>query len=146
MPAHIRNWVDSHMNCEDIAMNFLVANYTGKAPIKVCVPSPFVTNLPFLFICLLSLFFCYLLLLISLLFRLAPFPFSFFLKYSIVCLSFKFLFHLFCSISSVPSFRWLHHFIPALFQFFASLRVLFFFFFPSFLPSLLPSLINKFIN
>jgi hypothetical protein len=23
------------MNCEDIAMNFLVANYTGKAPIKV---------------------------------------------------------------------------------------------------------------
>jgi hypothetical protein len=23
------------MNCEDIAMNFMVANYTGKAPIKV---------------------------------------------------------------------------------------------------------------
>ncbi|XP_028414208.1 exostosin-2-like isoform X2 [Dendronephthya gigantea] len=35
MPATIRRWVDKHMNCEDIAMNFLVANYTGKAPIKV---------------------------------------------------------------------------------------------------------------
>lgn len=23
------------MNCEDIAMNFVIANYTGKAPIKV---------------------------------------------------------------------------------------------------------------
>jgi len=23
------------MNCEDIAMNFMVTNYTGKAPIKV---------------------------------------------------------------------------------------------------------------
>jgi glucuronyl/N-acetylglucosaminyl transferase EXT2 len=31
----IRTWVDNHMNCEDIAMNFLIANYTGKAPIKV---------------------------------------------------------------------------------------------------------------
>jgi glucuronyl/N-acetylglucosaminyl transferase EXT2 len=27
--------VDEHMNCEDIAMNFLVANVTNKAPIKV---------------------------------------------------------------------------------------------------------------
>ncbi|RWS27310.1 exostosin-2-like protein, partial [Leptotrombidium deliense] len=35
MPATIRNWVDEQMNCEDIAMNFLVANTTGKAPIKV---------------------------------------------------------------------------------------------------------------
>lgn len=35
MPAKIRSWVDDHMNCEDIAMNFLIANYTGKAPIKV---------------------------------------------------------------------------------------------------------------
>uniref|UniRef100_A0A8D8PUC0 Exostosin-2 n=1 Tax=Cacopsylla melanoneura TaxID=428564 RepID=A0A8D8PUC0_9HEMI len=35
MPARIRNYVDSHMNCEDIAMNFLVANVTAKAPIKV---------------------------------------------------------------------------------------------------------------
>ncbi|XP_031562334.1 exostosin-2-like [Actinia tenebrosa] len=35
MPYHIRSWVDNHMNCEDIAMNFMVANYTGKAPIKV---------------------------------------------------------------------------------------------------------------
>ncbi|XP_069821248.1 exostosin-2 [Dendropsophus ebraccatus] len=35
MPGDIKNWVDTHMNCEDIAMNFLVANVTGKAPIKV---------------------------------------------------------------------------------------------------------------
>ena len=36
MSSDVRNWVDTHMNCEDIAMNFLIANYTGKAPIKVC--------------------------------------------------------------------------------------------------------------
>lgn len=36
MPGDIKEWVDSHMNCEDIAMNFLVANVTNKAPIKVC--------------------------------------------------------------------------------------------------------------
>ncbi|XP_054271182.1 exostosin-2 [Macrosteles quadrilineatus] len=35
MPGDIKEWVDSHMNCEDIAMNFLVANITNKAPIKV---------------------------------------------------------------------------------------------------------------
>nr|CAG4649959.1 EOG090X01LY [Sida crystallina] len=35
MPGDIKTWVDDHMNCEDIAMNFLVANMTGKAPIKV---------------------------------------------------------------------------------------------------------------
>lgn len=35
MPAAIRRWVDERMNCEDIAMNFLVSNVTGKAPIKV---------------------------------------------------------------------------------------------------------------
>lgn len=35
MPGDIKSWVDAHMNCEDIAMNFLVANITGKAPIKV---------------------------------------------------------------------------------------------------------------
>lgn len=35
MPAEIRNWVDENMNCEDIAMNFIVANVTGKAPVKV---------------------------------------------------------------------------------------------------------------
>ncbi|EDO39195.1 predicted protein, partial [Nematostella vectensis] len=27
MPYHVRSWVDSHMNCEDIAMNFMIANY-----------------------------------------------------------------------------------------------------------------------
>lgn len=35
MPAEIREFVDEHMNCEDIAMNFLVANITNKPPIKV---------------------------------------------------------------------------------------------------------------
>ncbi len=30
----IRRWVDANVNCEDIAMNFLVSNWTGKAPIK----------------------------------------------------------------------------------------------------------------
>lgn len=35
MPKSIKTWVDDHMNCEDIAMNFLVTNMTGKAPIKV---------------------------------------------------------------------------------------------------------------
>lgn len=35
MPGDIKQWVDTHMNCEDIAMNFLVANVTRKAPIKV---------------------------------------------------------------------------------------------------------------
>lgn len=35
MPGDIKEWVDEHMNCEDIAMNFLISNITGKAPIKV---------------------------------------------------------------------------------------------------------------
>ncbi|GBP29405.1 Exostosin-2 [Eumeta japonica] len=35
MPAEIRDYVDENFNCEDIAMNFLVANITNKAPIKV---------------------------------------------------------------------------------------------------------------
>ncbi|XP_054738063.1 exostosin-2 [Anastrepha obliqua] len=35
MPGDIKDWVDQHMNCEDIAMNFLVANITNKPPIKV---------------------------------------------------------------------------------------------------------------
>ena len=35
MPGNIRKWVDDNMNCEDIAMNFLISNVTGKGPIKV---------------------------------------------------------------------------------------------------------------
>lgn len=35
LPESIRDWVDSQMNCEDIAMNFLVANITNQSPIKV---------------------------------------------------------------------------------------------------------------
>ena len=35
MPAYIRDLVDEFMNCEDIAMNFLVSHLTKKPPIKV---------------------------------------------------------------------------------------------------------------
>ncbi|XP_022093971.1 exostosin-2-like [Acanthaster planci] len=35
MSAHIKSWVDDHMNCEDLAMNFLISNATGKPPMKV---------------------------------------------------------------------------------------------------------------
>lgn len=35
MPAAIRDWVDAHMNCEDIAMNFLISAYTHEAAVKV---------------------------------------------------------------------------------------------------------------
>lgn len=35
MPAAIREKVDELMNCEDIAMNFLVSHVTGKPPVKV---------------------------------------------------------------------------------------------------------------
>lgn len=35
MPSAIRKIVDEEMNCEDIAMNFLVSHITRKAPIKV---------------------------------------------------------------------------------------------------------------
>lgn len=38
MPGDIKNWVDAHMNCEDIAMNFLVSHITRKPPIKVNGP------------------------------------------------------------------------------------------------------------
>lgn len=35
MDRSIFEIVDKNMNCEDIAMNFLVSNVTGKAPVKV---------------------------------------------------------------------------------------------------------------
>jgi len=35
MPEAIRNKVDELMNCEDIAMNFLVSHVTQKPPVKV---------------------------------------------------------------------------------------------------------------
>lgn len=37
LPSNIKDWVDDNMNCEDIAMNFLVANTTNKPPIKVSI-------------------------------------------------------------------------------------------------------------
>ncbi|KAF6018746.1 Ext2 [Bugula neritina] len=41
LPDGIKDWIDGHMNCEDIAMNFLIANSTGKAPIKVLARKKF---------------------------------------------------------------------------------------------------------
>lgn len=35
MPQAIRDTVDQYMNCEDIAMNFLVSHITRKPPLKV---------------------------------------------------------------------------------------------------------------
>lgn len=35
MPRDIFDWVDSKRNCEDIAMNFLIAHHTKKSPLKV---------------------------------------------------------------------------------------------------------------
>ncbi|KAK9880394.1 hypothetical protein WA026_010273 [Henosepilachna vigintioctopunctata] len=35
LTPEIKDWVDENMNCEDIAMNFLVANITNQPPIKV---------------------------------------------------------------------------------------------------------------
>ncbi|KAK3743336.1 hypothetical protein QZH41_013911, partial [Actinostola sp. cb2023] len=35
MPETIRNKVDEYMNCEDIAMNYLVSHITRKPPLKV---------------------------------------------------------------------------------------------------------------
>lgn len=35
MPVEIRDMVDEYMNCEDLAMNFLVSHLTGKPPVKV---------------------------------------------------------------------------------------------------------------
>ncbi|VVC95408.1 unnamed protein product [Leptidea sinapis] len=37
LPAAIRDYVDEYMNCEDIAMNFLVAHITRKPPVKVYI-------------------------------------------------------------------------------------------------------------
>ena len=42
----IKAWLDQRMNCEDIAMNFLVANATGKAPIKVTPRKKFKCSTP----------------------------------------------------------------------------------------------------
>ena len=38
MPQAIRDMVDEYINCEDIAMNFLVSHITRKPPIKVSGP------------------------------------------------------------------------------------------------------------
>ena len=35
MPSEIRTMVDDYMNCEDLAMNFLISHMTRKPPVKV---------------------------------------------------------------------------------------------------------------
>lgn len=40
MPQAIRDMVDEYINCEDIAMNFLVSHITRKPPIKVSDAPP----------------------------------------------------------------------------------------------------------
>ncbi|KAJ2946379.1 hypothetical protein O0L34_g12418 [Tuta absoluta] len=35
LPSAVRDYVDEYVNCEDIAMNFLVAHVTRKPPVKV---------------------------------------------------------------------------------------------------------------
>jgi len=35
MPQPVRDYVDRHMNCEDVAMQFLVANVSGRPPLFV---------------------------------------------------------------------------------------------------------------
>jgi len=35
LPAGVREYVDSHMNCEDVAMQLLVANVSGLPPVYV---------------------------------------------------------------------------------------------------------------
>lgn len=35
MPQRVKYWIDHIMNCEDIAMNFLIANATGQPALKV---------------------------------------------------------------------------------------------------------------
>ncbi|XP_065670451.1 exostosin-2 isoform X3 [Hydra vulgaris] len=35
LPLKAKEYIDQNMNCEDIAMNFLIASLTGKPPIKV---------------------------------------------------------------------------------------------------------------
>ena len=42
----VKQWVDDHMNCEDLAMNFLISNMTGKAPIKVAPRKKFKCSTP----------------------------------------------------------------------------------------------------
>ena len=37
MPSEVRALIDHYMNCEDIAMNFLVAHITRKPPLKVSI-------------------------------------------------------------------------------------------------------------
>ena len=42
MPKAIIRYIDKRMNCEDIAMNFLIANLTRKSPIKVTTRKRFI--------------------------------------------------------------------------------------------------------
>lgn len=41
LPQAIRDMVDEYMNCEDIAMNFLVSHITRQPPVKVSISNIF---------------------------------------------------------------------------------------------------------
>ena len=43
MPQAIRDKVDELLNCEDLAMNFLVSHVTRKPPVKVCTNNTKIT-------------------------------------------------------------------------------------------------------
>lgn len=47
MPAEVRAYVDENHNCEDIAMQFLVSNATGLAPVYVRAPLWFYVSTKF---------------------------------------------------------------------------------------------------
>lgn len=53
LPQAIRDKVDQYMNCEDIAMNFLVSHVTNKPPVKVAVYTK--TNVGIIIICMSTL-------------------------------------------------------------------------------------------
>lgn len=42
MPQAIRDKVDEYVNCEDIAMNFLVSHITRRPPVKVRIIKNFI--------------------------------------------------------------------------------------------------------
>jgi alpha-1,4-N-acetylglucosaminyltransferase EXTL3 len=42
LPQAVRDKVDEYMNCEDIAMNFLISHITRKPPVKVVLPEVYI--------------------------------------------------------------------------------------------------------
>lgn len=42
LPSEVIDYVERNKNCEDIAMNFLISDVTGKSPLKVTPRKNFV--------------------------------------------------------------------------------------------------------